>query len=263
MPTVRDIAEWMNEQAPLSLSESWDNTGLLLGDWGSSVHRIQTCLTLTHESATEAINQGANLVIAHHPIPFRALSRITTDTQTGRLLWRLANAHIAIYSPHTAWDSAEQGINAQLAEKLGLQSVRPLIPSKAEGVEGLGAGRLGELPNAWSLREIADTLSRLLPTCRPRGVDSGRVARRIAIACGSGGSLLEAAIAANCDLFLTGEATFHTCLEAQDAGISLLMIGHFASERFSLVELAARLHRDFPDVQTWASEKELDPVVQL
>ncbi len=263
MTTVADICDWMNQQAPLALSESWDNTGLLLGDPNSEALRVQTCLTITPETAEEAIQAQASLIVAHHPLPFKPLKRITTDSHPGKLIWQLAGAGIAVYSPHTAWDSAKSGINAMLAELLGLQQVRPLISAGVEDFQDLGSGRIGQLPEPVRVTEVARRLKGLIPDCRPRGVENGGLARTIGIACGSGGSLMEAAIRENCDLFLTGEATFHTCLEAQAAQISLLMIGHFASERFSLVELAERLNRDFPTLDCWASQRERDPVCVL
>jgi dinuclear metal center YbgI/SA1388 family protein len=261
MVTVGEVNGWLDRQAPLPLSESWDNTGLLLGDPNLVVSRILTCLTITESSANEAIERQANLVISHHPLPFKALKRITTETTAGRLLWNLARAGIAVYSPHTAWDSAENGINTMLLRRLGIDPVRPLVACTVAGLEHLGAGRIGDLSTPVSVTSIARQLSSQLGDCRPRGVDSGRLASRVAVACGSGGSLLEPAIAAGCDLFITGEATFHTCLEAQASGVSLLMIGHFASERFSLVELSERLSQAFPELDCWACQNEADPVI--
>lgn len=260
MVTVGDLCRWMDDQAPLNLSESWDNTGLLLGDPNSVANRIQTCLTLTPSSTAEAIERRADLVIAHHPLPFQPLKRITTDSIPGRLLWQLARAGISIYSPHTAWDSAEHGINSMIARRLELDAVRPLIASTVSGLEHLGTGRIGILSEAAMLESVVQRVKSLFSHCRPRGVDGGRPVETIAVACGSGGSLLEPAVHAGCDLFITGEASFHTCLEAQASGISLLMIGHFASERFSLVELAERLSGAFPGVDSWACSNEFDPV---
>jgi GTP cyclohydrolase I len=256
---VATVADWMRGVAPLELSEPWDNTGLLLGDQASHVRRVMTCLTLTPESAAEAVNERADLVIAHHPLPFKPVSSITTQCLTGRLLWQLARAGISVYSPHTAWDSAPQGINAQLAHKIGLQNCRPIIPNPS----GWGAGRMGELPQPKSLKALIEQLQQGLPTVRPRGVDCQRPVTHIAIACGSGGGLLEAAIQGGCDLFLTGEATFHSCLEAQAANVSLLLIGHFASERFAMEQLAVQLSHAFPDMTVWASKQERDPVTSF
>ncbi len=220
-----------------------------------------TCLTVTVESVSEAIERQVDMVIAHHPLPFKPLSKITTQTQTGNLIWRLAKAGISVYSPHTSWDSAERGINALLASRLQLGDVRPLIPSLNPELESLGAGRFGELSPAVDLQQFVAKICKVVPYCRPHGVDCGRDAyARIAIACGSGGSLLAAATQNHCELFLTGEATFHSSLEAQTSGISLVMIGHFASERFAMESLAADLQTAYPTIEVWPSKFEKDPV---
>ena len=265
----------MQRIAPLGLSEPWDNTGLLLGDPHGKVSRLMTCLTLTPESVAEAIEGGAQMVIVHHPLPFKPLAKITSESYTGALIWSLATSGISVYSPHTAWDSACHGINARLARLLLLEKCQPLVPADQTNWPGLGAGRMGELSRPMNLVEIIGTLSAALPGCRPRGVEpvtstinqatpvtlrsSGTISR-VAICCGSGGSLLSHAVAAKCDLFLTGEATFHNCLEAQAAGIGLLLIGHFASERFAMEQLAKELSADYTTLFVWASQSERDPV---
>ncbi len=261
--TVANICTLMDTIAPLGLSESWDNTGLLLGDAAASVERVMTCLTLSSETVAEAVERRASLVIAHHPLPFKPLGKITTATHVGKLVWELARAGISVYAPHTAWDSAELGINAMLADLLELRNCRPLIPDLRPEYAGLGAGRIGQLSVPSSLSKLTCRIVELLPDSRPRGVDSGRAIQSVAIACGSGGSFLEIAQAAGCDLFLTGEATFHTCLEAQSAVISLLMVGHFASERFAMSRLAERLREAKPTLEIWASKIEKDPVRNL
>lgn len=261
MTNVADISKWMNTVAPLSLSESWDNTGLLLGDLACPVERIQVCLTLTPLSVAEAIDQKASMVIVHHPMPFKPLAKITTQTVTGRLLWDLARAGISVYSPHTAWDSAPLGINQLLATELNLSDIQPLLPCVE--TPDLGAGRIGRLASPNSMDAVAKTMSDSIPGCRLRGVVAEREVRKIAIACGSGGSLLSKAVELGCDLFLTGEATFHTCLEAEAANVHLLMLGHFASERFAMEHLAKLLAAQFANVESWASVNEKDPVRNL
>lgn len=115
--------------APLSLAESWDNVGLLLGDGELVIDRIMTCLTVTQNVVSEAIEKQAKLIVSHHPILFKPANRITTSTEEGRLLWQLTRQGIAVYSPHTAYDNAEGGINDQLAQLLKLQDVKPLVPA--------------------------------------------------------------------------------------------------------------------------------------
>lgn len=269
---VADILELMQTWAPLELSEAWDNTGLLLGDREASATRIMTCLTLTPESVAEAVECEASLVISHHPLPFKPLARITTDSMTGRLVWRLAQAGVSVYSPHTAWDSAESGINAQLARKLGLREVEPLLPrsQSKDAKEGssaasspLGAGRVGDLSGPLSLNEFAMRVASSIPYCRLRGVAGRELIRRVGIGCGSGGSFISAAMTRGCDVLLTGEATFHNCLEAQESDLALLLVGHFASEKFAMESLAEQLAVAFPAVRVWSSERERDPVIAL
>ena len=262
MTLIADVMKWMESIAPLRLSAEWDNTGLLLGDAAREARRVMTCLTLTAESVQEAIEGRADLVISHHPLPFRPLKKITTSELTGRLLWQLASAGISVYCPHTAWDSAAFGINTMLAERLKLQSVRPMIPEpeRESTAEVLGTGRLGELPTALTLTTVAKLLCESVPYCRPRAVATGAEIRRVGIVCGSGASLLESAVKLRCDLFLTGEATFHQCLEAKAAGMSMLMIGHFASEKFAMDRLAEVCGTEFAELQVWGSRSEQDPV---
>lgn len=258
--TVAQIVQVMEQIAPPLLSEAWDNTGLLLGDPSSPVSRIMTCLTLVPVSVQEAISGGAGLVLSHHPLPFKPLARITTETLTGRAVWELATRGVSVYSPHTAWDSAMDGINAQLAGKLSLTDIEPLIPSAQHE---LGAGRFGNLAKPSDLETLARKLASNVPHCRLRAVPVGGPLTRIAIACGSGGSFLSAAASRGCQLLVTGEATFHTCLEAQSLGIGLLMIGHFASEKFAMDQLASRLASALPQISVWGSREETDPVVSL
>lgn len=258
--TVAQLVQIIEQIAPPSLSEAWDNTGLLLGDLAAPVRRVMTCLTLTPESIQEAILGAANLVLSHHPLPFKPLSRITTATSAGTGLWNLARHGIGIYSPHTAWDSAPDGINAQLARKLSLTDVEPLIPKLDHE---LGSGRCGNLAQPLDIPAIAAKLARSVPHCRVRYVAPGRAIARVAIGCGSGGSFVAAAQERRCDLLITGEATFHQCLEAQAAGLGLLMIGHFASEKFAMEQLASRLANALPSIDVWSSRQESDPVTNL
>ena len=92
----------------------------------AEVARLMTCLTVTPDSAAEAVAEGAGLIVTHHPILFRAIKRLTDATAEGRMLLVLARAGVAVYSPHTAFDDAAEGINALLARRLGLVGVGPL-----------------------------------------------------------------------------------------------------------------------------------------
>ena len=257
MYTVERISQFLEQFAPPRLAEEWDNVGLLVGDPNRAVRRLMTCLTITPATATEAVDAGADLIVAHHPLPFRPLRRLTADTPGGRMLLDLIAARIAIYSPHTAFDSAAQGINQRLAEGLGLEGIEPLVP----GEDGLGSGRWGRLAQTHTLARLIARVRRFLSIDRLQFVgDPQRPIRTVAVACGSAGELLEPARRLGCDAMLVGETRFHTCLEAEAVGIALVMPGHFASERFAVECLADVLARQFPELEVWASRQERDPV---
>ena len=150
MTTVADIAAFLESFAPKRLAAEWDNVGLLAGDPDQPVTRVMTCLTITPASAEEAIREKAELIVTHHPLPFHPLKRLTTEQTPGRLLVEPRPRGVAIYSPHTAFDSALAGINQQLAEGIGLTEIQPLVPAK-DDPEGLGSGRVGVLPKSASL----------------------------------------------------------------------------------------------------------------
>lgn len=259
MLTIQHLCDFLAEFAPPQLAEDWDNVGLLVGDATRPARRIMTCLTVTPESADEAVRDAADLIVSHHPLPFRPLKQLTTQTTTGKLLLQLISAGIALHSPHTAFDSAAAGINQRLAEGLGLTEVRPLIDSQV--LPSLGSGRYGRLPIPESLAEVAQRVQRFLRVSGLHRVGRGdeRIAS-VAVACGSAGQFLSAARQAGCDLLITGETSFHTCLEAQALGMPLLLPGHFASERFAVEQLAEVLSAQFPTATVWASREEKDPL---
>ena len=257
MPAIEALHAFLEKFAPPRLAESWDNVGLLVGDPQAEVRRLMTCLTVTPATADEAIRDRADLIVSHHPLPFSAIKRLTADTIVGRTLLKLIAAGVAVYSPHTAFDSAAEGINQRLAAGLGLRDIAALVPHP----EGQGAGRWGRLDDPLALGELAQQLLAFLGIANLQIVGNmEQEIRTVAVACGAAGEFLDAARQVGSDAMVLGEARFHTCLEAEAWGIGLLLPGHFASERFAVEALAGLLGRQFPEVQVWASRQERDPL---
>ena len=181
---IESIQAFLEEFAPARLAESWDNIGLLVGDRRAEVRRIMTCLTIAPMTVQEAIEGHADLIVTHHPLPFSAIKRLTTDTTVGRMLLELIAARVAVYSPHTAFDSAAEGINQRLAEGLELKEIVPLVPH----TEGQGAGRRGRLETPVTLGELADRLMKFLRIENLQTVgDNERRLGTVAVACGARG----------------------------------------------------------------------------
>jgi dinuclear metal center YbgI/SA1388 family protein len=260
MTAIRDIATYLDTLCPPQLAESWDNVGLLVGDPDAAVTGAMTCLTITSETVAEAIRDGAQLIVTHHPLPLRPLGRLTTATPEGRYLLSLIRAGVAIYSPHTAFDSAAEGINQRLAAGLGLTQIAPLVTGP-DTPPGTGSGRQGSVAAGTTLLQLAERAKQFLRTGPVQVVGApDRPLARVAIACGSGGDFLAIARDAGCEVLVTGETRFHTCLEAEATGVALLLTGHYASERFAVEALAAVLAARFGDVHIVASQCERDPL---
>ena len=249
---MNPLISYLETLFPLEFAEAWDNVGFLLGDPKREFRNVLTCLTVTPEVVAEAVEEQADLIVSHHPFPFRAVKRITTETPSGKMLWELIGAKIALYSPHTAHDNAETGINQQLAEMLGLTQTEPLT---------LASGRIGLLPQPVTFAELVEKVRQSLRLPYLQYIDSGQTpVSKIAIGCGAAGEFLEQAAAKNADVLLLGEARFHTCLEAQSLGVSLILPGHYASERFAMERLADRIAAKFPNIRCRASRQEKEPI---
>ncbi|MDB5390509.1 MAG: NGG1p interacting factor 3 protein [Planctomycetaceae bacterium] len=266
MPTIADISRFLGDFAPLPLAEPWDNVGLLVGHSSRQVNRIVTCLTITPDVATEAIELGAELIVSHHPVLFKPVQKlVSTDAQAAMLL-QLIEAGVAIYSPHTAFDSALGGINQQLAVLFSLEDIQPLRikatagPGERPG-EAAGAGRHGKLSVTRTLTELCELTKIKLRIRQLQFVgEPQRKIQRLAIACGAAAEFIPDAIFAGCEALIVGEARFHDCLRARDSGLALILPGHYATERPAVEAVAKLLQATFPETVVTASLVESDPV---
>lgn len=258
--TVAELVASLDRRFPPRLAEPWDNTGLLLGRRSQPVERLLTCLTLTPDVAEEAIEAGVDLIVTHHPILFTGAKRLTGDKPDSAALLDLIAAGVCVYSPHTAFDSAADGINAWLSRGLELTNVVPITADESE--PAIGSGRIGRLPQPTKLADLAASLAKLTGQ---RGLhrvgDRSRPVEVVAIACGAAGSMMGDAIAAGAEAFVTGEIRFHDALEARSNGLALLVPGHYATERPAVEWLAGELGEEFPSLHCEASRRESDPLV--
>ena len=129
---LKEIIAAFEEWAPPALQESYDNSGLLVGNPGQTVTGVLFCLDSTEEVIDEAIAKGCNLVVAHHPIVFSGLKRITGRNYIERTVIKAVRNDVAIYAIHTNLDNVKHGVNRKIAEKLGLSKLRILAPRREE-----------------------------------------------------------------------------------------------------------------------------------
>jgi dinuclear metal center YbgI/SA1388 family protein len=259
MPSLPDVVAALERIAPERLAAEWDAVGLLVAPRDATVRRVLTCLTLTPEVAAEAVRERIDLVLTHHPLPFRPIGRITPDTGTGRVLLALVGAGSGIWSSHTAWDSAAGGINEQLATLIGLAQVCPIIPDTAD--PAVGFGRVGSAAADINVAGLARLLADSLGATGVQLVgDRDRPAGRVGIVCGSGGDLIPQVAAAGCTTLVTGELKLHQAIEARAADLAVIAVGHHASEHFALAELGRRLVTELPGLEALVAREDRDPI---
>jgi len=129
---LSEIISCFESMAPSSLQESYDNSGLQAGDPSQLIRSALVTVDVTEEVIEEALNKGSNLVVSHHPLLFGSLKRITGSTSVERVLLKAIRNNIALLAVHTNLDNAEGGVNAKIAEKLGLTRCHILQPQKGK-----------------------------------------------------------------------------------------------------------------------------------
>ncbi|HHT72658.1 MAG TPA: Nif3-like dinuclear metal center hexameric protein [Firmicutes bacterium] len=244
-PTVGDVARLMEQLAPEELKMDWDNVGLQLGERSRKVQKILVTLTVTPEVAELAAGQGVDLIVAHHPLIFKPLYHVRTDTYQGALVAFLIRNGIYVYVSHTNLDIAEQGLNHWLAEALGLERPEPLLPGP---IPGTGLGRIGKISPGKAealcdhVQAVLDSPVRLVG---PRGL----VCEKVAVCGGSGGDLVSAAAEVGAQALVTGDVSYHEALDAVHAGLVVIDAGHHGTEKIMVPKVAAYLRGEMPGVE--------------
>jgi dinuclear metal center YbgI/SA1388 family protein len=253
---VRHISKFLESWAPLELKLDYDNVGLLLGDPNAEVRGIISCLDVTEQVLDECLELNCNLIVAHHPIIFRPLSRITSETKQGELIRALIKNDINAYASHTNLDSVTEGVSFQLAYKIGLQNVQIL---EGDDVPNSGLGAIGDLPNPVDtdtfLRHVSESLN--LDGIRYSG--NTETISRVAVCGGAGSSLQREARQQNADAFVTSDIKYHEYFEEHDP-LLLLDVGHYESEIMIVEALSERLHKEFPNVLCFTSKVNTNPM---
>ncbi|MDQ4077500.1 MAG: Nif3-like dinuclear metal center hexameric protein [Chloroflexota bacterium] len=220
------------ELAPPTLAESWDNVGWQVGYDEAPIRAILVSLDVDLAVVEEAAQQGANLIVAHHPMLFRGVKRINPADYQGKLLRRLLCDEIYVFAAHTNLDAVRDGVNGAFADALELTPIAPLQPvAGAPSDWGFGAICRDE---GISTTEMVHRVQAALGAPRPRvtrGIDAPESHERVALLGGSGASMIEDALRASCTLYVTGEIKYHEAQDAARAGLTVIEVGHFYSER--------------------------------
>ena len=240
---VRDIAAAIESFAPLSLQESYDNAGLIVGRMDDDVHKALLAVDVTEEVIAEAVAEGCDMIITHHPIIFHAMKRFNSASQTERCVEEAIRRGIVLYAAHTNLDSTPDGMSWRVAQMLGLKNIAVMQPTNTEGA-GFGVvGELAEaLPSADFMRRVMERFD--VKALRHSDVVKPEI-RKVAICTGSGGSLIDDARKSGADIYLTADLRYNDFMRHENA-IILADMGHFESEYCAIQILFDILSKKIP-----------------
>ena len=259
---IKEVISALEQFAPLPLQESWDNAGLQVGLTEVEVSGALLCLDVTEKVVEEAQRKGCNLIVSHHPLLFRGLKTISDLTDVQRTVRKAIQNDIAVVSMHTNMDNAEGGVNWKMAEKLGLGNVLFMSPRQVDGVN-CGSGIIGTLTEPMDSRDFVQKVKTAFGVeCAMCNELLQRPVSRVALCGGAGDFLLDEAVKAGADAFITGEMHYHQYF-GYEQQIQICVIGHYQSEQYTTEVFRSIIAKACPDVRTETAETCTNPIHYL
>jgi dinuclear metal center YbgI/SA1388 family protein len=259
------VFDIIDEVAPFSLAEKWDNSGLQVGSRDMEINKILIALDPTMEALEKAISLNARLIITHHPLLFNSISRIDFNQFPGNIIQVAIKNDVAIIAAHSNLDNARMGINHFLAGRLELTDWEVLEPKELNGIKGYGLGVIGCIDEPIDLRSYTMKVKNSLGTTSVKviGADDSKV-KRVAAVGGAGRDYIAKAKEKGADLIITGDIGHHDALNARALGVNVIDAGHFYTERVALTGFMEQLKERFMilglDVKLELYKDETDPV---
>lgn len=258
MILVEDVIKKIEEKAPLALAYSWDNSGFICGRRKKEVKKLFLTLDVTKETVKEAAENGADMIISHHPILFKGINKIDYDLSDGYIIKTLIENDIALYASHTSMDNACGGINDVLAEKLNLENVRIIEENKE--FKNCGLGRVGDIKEI-TLKEFAMEVKENLntPFVRVCG-DLDKKIKCVAVGGGACDDLIDDAIKMGADVMVTADMKYHISIDSVEKGICVIDAGHYPTEHF-VIDIFEEIFKDEDLIIYKSEEKDIFKVI--
>ena len=220
------------------------------------------CLDGNEKNGDEDIQKGCNLIVSHHPLLFRGLKTISDLTDVQRTVMKAIVHGICVISMHTNIDNAKGGVNFKIAEKLGLHDVQFFALKSVDGIEA-GSGVIGELPEALAADDFVQAVKKTFDVeCAMCNELLRRKIQKVAICGGAGDFLLDEALKAGADAFITGEMHYHQYF-GYEQRIQICVIGHYQSEQFTSEIFRDIITKECPGVRTEIAETSTNPILYL
>lgn len=232
--TIKQIISTIENFAPLSLQESYDNAGIQVGESNTIVSGVLIVLDITENIIDEAIEKKCNMIIAHHPLIFKGVKSITGSSYIERCIIKAIQHNIVIYAGHTNVDSVANGVSSRIADKLQLKHCEFLKANVSKKDEmNSGLGMIGYLPKSMSEIDFLDILKENFHVkALKHSPWINKPIHKVAVCGGSGSSFIQSAISQKADVYVTGDIGYHQFFDHNNQ-ILLVDIGHFESEQFT------------------------------
>ena len=244
----KKVIEILEKQSPKSYACDWDNVGLLVGREDKEIQNIYIALDATDEAIEEAIANGADMLLTHHPMIFKGMKRVTQEDFIGRRIIRLIQNDISYYAMHTNFDV--MGMADLAADYLGISDTRVLeITSVSEtGEEGIG--RYGSLKKEMTVRECCEEVKQAfsLENVKVFG-NLERKVKTAAISPGSGRSVISNALQAGVDVLITGDIDHHEGIDAVAQKLTVIDAGHYGVEHIFIPYMEQYLKREAKELE--------------
>ncbi len=248
-----EIIEKLETLSPTAYAEEWDNIGLLAGRRDKEVKKIYIALDATDDVIEEAVRLKADLLLTHHPLIFKKMSRVNTDDFIGRRVFELIQNDICYYAMHTNFDV--MGMADAAADELKLQNREVLNVTYEDEISKEGCGRIGRLTRRMSLAECAGLVKETykVPNVKVFGALTDMV-EVAAVMPGSGGSYIRDALRAGADVMITGDIDHHEGIDAVAQGLHVIDAGHYGIEKLFIPYMKEYLHREVPEAELYQAE---------
>jgi dinuclear metal center YbgI/SA1388 family protein len=262
---VQQIITVLEEVAPLYLQENYDNAGLLTGNTNWECTGAIIGLDVNEEVVLEAIEKKCNLIIVHHPIIFKGLKKLTGNNYVENCIISAIKNNIAIYAIHTNLDNVLDGVNGKIANEIGLINCQVLLPKNEDlPVDStnyqIGSGLLGELPNSLSEIDFLKSLKEKFNLSVIKHTKLlGKPVYKVALCGGAGSFLIQAAIAAGADFYISSDIKYHEFFDANQR-LVIADIGHYESEQFTSDLIFDILREKFPTFAALKTGVSTNPV---
>ncbi|HAQ37140.1 MAG TPA: Nif3-like dinuclear metal center hexameric protein [Saprospiraceae bacterium] len=263
---IKELLNYLELSVPLKYQEHYDNSGMICGDENTELSGVLICIDSVEGHIDEALKKNCNLIIAHHPLIFGEVKKITTGDYIGRTLMKAIRNNIAIYAMHTNLDNMlHNGVSEKIALKLGLLEISLLSSKTGSNSDELpiGSGVTGQLPIPMDEKEFLHFLKNTLNTnCIRHTRLLGKAIQKVAICGGSGVFLLKNAIQANADVYVSADFKYHDFFDA-DGKILVADTGHYESEQFTVEIIYDIITKRFSNFAAHLTELNSNPINYL